>query len=134
MIRYVDRTVSQLTPGDRFSLNDGATYHVCAVNVCWSGSIAVYADPDAPRVDTADTIQLSVQHSQVPCRVEVETVRVSVPWVLDVDVKNWAREYGVEAIAGAVRSDVKAYFSPEKAIPEHLQAIVWAKNSQPPYS
>lgn len=64
--RLVPRLAGKLAEGDRFTL-DGATWHVCAVNLSWGGSIAVYVDDqrddDAPtvRVDAAPDAPVIVE-------------------------------------------------------------------------
>lgn len=120
MIRYIDRKVSQLTLGDRFSLDDGATYYTCA-------SINPYADTIA--VQESEVV-VDITSIDQPCLVEVELIRVSVPFTLEIDVKGWAREFALdEETSAAVRRDVGYYFDPVNLVPEHLRPIAGVKGT-----
>jgi hypothetical protein len=120
MIRCIERKVSQLTLGDRFSLDDGATYHTCASINPHANTIAVQES----------AVVVDITSFDQPCLVEVELIRVSVPFTLEVDVKGWAQEFALDAeTPAAVRGDVKAYFAPENLIPDHLRPIVGVKGT-----
>lgn len=53
-------------------------------------------------------------------------IRVKIVITLDVNVEDWATEFGTDATRTAVRDDVKAYFAASKFVPDHLQEIVSA--------
>lgn len=51
-------------------------------------------------------------------------VRVRIVAHLDVDIEDWAAEFGVKPTRSAVSADVKAYFAPFRLVPDHLAEIV----------
>lgn len=116
--RYVERTVRQLSTGDVFSLDDGATYYECAANLWFSGTIAVAHD-------SGQTVRIPVENGDQRCTVQVDYVKVNVTLRLEVDVNAWNGTYGSErATAAETRADVKSYFDPASLIPEHLRDII----------
>jgi hypothetical protein len=123
--RYVERTVIELKTGDVFTLDGGATYHECAVNLCATGTIAVAHD-------SGQTVRIDVEGTDQPCTVQVDYVRVRIVLPLDVDVAAWNEIYGSEgATAAEVRVDVKNYFDPNSLIPNHLTDIVKVAAADP---
>lgn len=125
MIRYVDRPVSELRTGDRFTFTDETDMHTCAgpyseSETVGSGTVAV--EDSAVVIDVASPDQTVL--------VEVEIVRVNVTLRLEVDAKAWAREYAIEPeTAAAVRRDVGYYFDPVNLVPDHLKGIVGIKGT-----
>lgn len=125
MIRYIDRPVSELRTGDRFTLTDETDMHTCAGpysenETVGSGTVAV--EDSAVVIDVASPDQTVL--------VEVEIIRVNVTLRLEVDAKRWAREFsfGPET-AAAVARDVRGYFDPTGLIPPHLKDIVGIKGT-----
>jgi hypothetical protein len=60
--------VSDLFEGDVFSLDNGTTWHTCAVNMSHMGTVAVYVNHC--RTDGSLTIRVYVEEGQ-PCIVKV---------------------------------------------------------------
>ena len=127
MIRHCLRKVHELNGEDIFSLDNGATWHVCSFVT--SGVIGVHTDDP-----TASLIHIDDPADQ-DCLVQIETVRVKVTNTIDVDVRAWATKHDLGLLAENVRRDVKRYFATENIIPEHLALIAvpagqWADPSQ----
>lgn len=131
MIRFLGRKVSDLCDGDIFSLDDGATYHMCAVNNAFMGHIAVYCGPLTEHAPDNDdlAVRVEVTSEDQPCLVRVEITRINVTLRLEIDNAKWAREYGTGANGSAVFADARRYFDPVSMIPEHLQGIVGIKGT-----
>jgi hypothetical protein len=123
MIRYIDRPVSDLVPGDRFSLTDENAMHTC-VKV---RSTAGYVDI----ADGSGVFPLPVTGPDQTVLVEVDIAYINVTLRLEVDTARWAREYGTETHSSAVYADVRRYFDPVGLVPEHLvrEGIVGVKGT-----
>jgi hypothetical protein len=125
MIRYIDRPVSELRTGDRFTFTDETDMHTCAgpyseSETVGSGTVAV--EDSAVVIDVASPDQTVL--------VAVEIIRVNVTLRLEVDAKRWAREFSFGSeTAAAVADDVRSYFDPTGLIPPHLKGIVGIKDT-----
>jgi hypothetical protein len=122
MIRYIDRSVSDLAIGDRFTFTDETDMHTCAgpySEVSGSGTVAVDDPVVIVDVDGPDQTVL----------VEVDITRINVTLRLEIDTVAWAREFGTDPTFAAVFADARAYFDPINLIPEHLRGIVGVKGT-----
>lgn len=121
--RSLPRAVKEIQTGERFTLN-GEDWHFCTKNEWASGFILIEA-PD----DQDDPILLNVSGDD-RCLVSTVVVPIHIGGTVDVDIKAWAREYGMESLPKPVADDVRTALALENLIPNHLRGIVHIRNQE----
>lgn len=122
MIHQRVRKFTEVTPGDIFSPDDGLTWFVF-VSHTEHGGLSVQRYGEGDELGKRETLVFAT--SDQTALVQIHTVAVRLEYVLDVDIKAWSTEYGIDCRAGVVRDDVRTYFGQlSDLLPEHLRGIV----------